>query len=66
MFYACLLNIFFYICINKQTKTNIMKNLTIKEVKELTQKAAAKLGISEYTFNKRYNISQRVFLIKQL
>lgn len=25
MFYACLLNIFFYICINKQTKTNIMK-----------------------------------------
>lgn len=43
-----------------------MENLTIKEVKELTQKAASKLGISEKTFNKRYNVSQRVFLINQL
>lgn len=29
MFYACLLNIFFYICINKQTKTNIMNAFLI-------------------------------------
>ena len=38
LFYACLLNIFFYICTNKQTKTNIMKTVktpTIENTKKI-------------------------------
>ena len=42
-----------------------MKELIVKEVKEATQKAAKELGISEYTFNKRFNITQRCFYIKK-
>ena len=39
MFYACLLNIFFYICTTKQTKTKDMKTeIEIIRVDEANQK----------------------------
>lgn len=41
-----------------------MKNLTIQQVKEATQRAAKDLGLSEKTFNLRFKISKRMELVK--
>ena len=49
----------------KKEKQNIMKNLTIQQVKEATQEVSKEMGISEYTFNKRFKINERAFLIGQ-
>jgi hypothetical protein len=40
-----------------------MKNLTIQQVKEATQKAAKDLGLSEKTFNSRFTIKKRAELV---
>lgn len=40
-----------------------MKNLTIQQVKLATQEVAKEMGISEYTFNKRFKVSERAYLI---